>query len=63
MAARTSIDWARWLRDECKDYGIPFFMKQIGQHSGRPATIRHPHGGNPEEWPEDLRVREIPGDA
>lgn len=35
-------------------------------HLGDPApayesyTLRHPHGGDWDEWPEDLRVRELP---
>lgn len=32
------------------------------RHQGDPVRIklRHNHGGNPEEWPEELRVREFP---
>ena len=35
------------------------------RHQGDPVRIklRHNHGGNPEEWPEDLRVREFPATA
>lgn len=40
-------DWARSIRDECKEAGVSFFMKQL---AGK-ATI-----------PEDLRVREFPND-
>jgi len=25
-----------------------------------PVKVRHSHGGDPAEWPEDLRVREFP---
>jgi protein gp37 len=31
----------------------------IGGDSGR--QLRHSHGGDPTEWPEDLRVRQMPG--
>lgn len=24
------LDWARWLRDQCRVAGIPFFLKQLG---------------------------------
>ncbi|MEM7048958.1 MAG: DUF5131 family protein [Acidobacteriota bacterium] len=27
---------------------------------GRPLDLRHPKGGDPEEWPEDLQVRQFP---
>lgn len=33
----------------------------VGQCDGdHPLRLRHNHGGNPDEWPEDLRVREWP---
>jgi len=38
-------DWARLLRDQCREAGVPFFFKQM---SGRATT------------PEDLAVREWP---
>ena len=28
------LDWARRLRDECEEYGIPFFLKQLGRQKG-----------------------------
>lgn len=49
---------------------VPVFVKQIGrspiitewgQH--RQKTLIHPKGGDPGEWPEDIRVREFPGGA
>ncbi len=59
------LDWARDLRDQCREAGIPFFMKQMGTHWARNNCARGTHynykGGNPEEWPEDLRIREMPG--
>lgn len=65
--------WAMDLRDQCQAAGIPFFMKQLGakafmsmkdEESGvvipeRIETV-HPKGGDPMEWPDDLRVREFP---
>jgi protein gp37 len=60
-----NIDWAREIIRQCKQAGVPVFMKQIGSHavktdiSTRYKTL-HKKGGNPDEWPEDLRVREYP---
>jgi len=62
--------WARSLRDQCAAAGVPFFMKQlgakpcnlplhIGDGSGRGGLLNK-KGGDPAEWPEDLRVRELP---
>jgi protein gp37 len=72
-ARRFDLAWARSLRDQCAAAGVPFFMKQMGS---RPTDIRysndppdgwalriklkHSHGANPDEWPEDLRVRQWP---
>jgi hypothetical protein len=35
-----------------------------GVYQGKPILVRlkHPKGGDPSEWPEDLRVREVPSD-
>ena len=40
-------DWARSIRDQCKEAGVPFFMKQIDKV--KPI-------------PDDLMIREFPGD-
>lgn len=35
-----------------------------GVYQGKPILVRlkHPKGGDPSEWPEELRVREVPSD-
>ena len=62
--------WARDLRDQCKAAGVPFFMKQCGSNPFvsrhrldpilRKIQLKDSHGGDPDEWPEDLRIREFP---
>lgn len=56
------LDWARSLRDQCAAAGVPLFVKQLGArpHSPAPLRLRHSHGGDPEEWPSDLRIRQFP---
>ncbi len=44
--------WARSIRNQCADCGVPFFMKQLG---GFPDKRHDPAG-----WPGDLRVQEFP---
>lgn len=74
--ARTfAIDWARDLRDQCREAGEPFFMKQMGANPvslpkrtslnpnillGSGMVLHDSHGADPDEWPEDIRVREFP---
>lgn len=53
-------NWARSLRDQCQDAGVPFFMKQMGSAWAKLHGCRDSHGGDMGEWPEDLRVREYP---
>jgi hypothetical protein len=67
-----NVDWIRSIRDQCREAGVPCFVKQLGTacqsdlecelsqtyaYSGRPHD---PKGGDPSEWPEDLRVQEFP---
>lgn len=85
------VEWIRGIVKQCKDAGVPCFVKQLGarivlrndshdewprggdeliyDHEGpgwtyqgekHEARLRDPKGGNPQEWPEDLRVREWP---
>ncbi len=58
------LRWPRRLLHQCRSTGTPFFMKQLGS---KPNSIdlglielKHKKGGDPAEWPEDLRVREFP---
>lgn len=46
------LNWFMSLRDQCREAGVPFFMKQLG-------GVRD-HRGNLEDFPENLRVREFP---
>jgi protein gp37 len=59
------LRWARDVVRECKSAGVPVFVKQLGTNPYVPdgealVQINHPKGGDPGEWPEDLRIREIP---
>ncbi len=57
------IDWARQLRDVCREKNTPYFLKQVGANAyeGRKnLDYRDSHGGEWGEWPKDLRVRQIP---
>lgn len=57
------LAWARQIRHQCKAAGVPFFFKQAGACpllGGAPLKVRDPKGGDPTEWPEDLRERAFP---
>ncbi len=57
------LSWARTLRDACERAGTSFFMKQLGRYphlGSAPIDLVDKHGGDWAEWPEDLRVRQLP---
>jgi protein gp37 len=67
-----AVEWARSLVKQCKAAGAPVFVKQMGSNptSGNGSqsgiidlkvrNIKDKKGGDPVEWPEDLRVRQFP---
>jgi protein gp37 len=68
------VAWIRSIVEQCKAAGVPAFVKQMGARlieadgcgmhrlpDGRyRIPLRDPKGGDPAEWPEDLRVRQFP---
>ena len=77
-ARECDVKWIRSIVKQCKDAGVPCFVKQLGKNfiawnpvmlaeepghpEGWPSMrgIKDPKGGDPTEWPADLRVREVP---
>jgi protein gp37 len=58
------LSWARELREVCRRQNVAFFIKQLGRRpldDGELLGLKDRHGGDWEEWPEDLRIREVPG--
>lgn len=54
------LDWARTLIEQCRSAQGPLFVKQLGSVLAKGSRCRDGHGGDPEEWPEWLRVRQFP---
>lgn len=74
------LGWARQIIRDCRDAGVPAFVKQLGSRAfdekngvagaSLPLSewaeglvslrLKDHHGGDWSEWPEDLRVREMP---
>lgn len=50
------VAWIRSIVQQCQTARVPVFVKQLGSKAG----LRGSKGGDPSEWPEDLRVREFP---
>ena len=63
------IDWIRSLVHQCQVAEVPCFVKQLGSQPrfgeadiwAGAADIRlDKKGGDPDEWPSDMRIREFP---
>lgn len=57
------LEWIEDILEQCEVNGIPAFVKQLGSHWAKLAGADHSKGGDPNEWPEHLRVRMLPGEA
>lgn len=69
-----NVAWIRSLVEQCKAAGVAVFVKQLGKvvrselrDENNPAyrgymdaTYRDAKGGDPNEWPADLRIQEFP---
>jgi len=56
-------DWEAAILRQCQAAHVPAFRKQAGSNAwrgGQRVNYRDPKGGNPEEWPAALCVRQFP---
>lgn len=63
LADAFHLEWALDLRLQAATSGVAFFLKQAGKHpfyKNKPLELTDGHGGDWSEWPEKLRVREMP---
>jgi protein gp37 len=58
------IAWARSIVEQCRERGVPVFVKQLGAMPIGDIAVEcrllDRKGGDMDEWPADLRVREVP---
>ena len=61
------VDAIRAVVKKCRAAGVSVFVKQLGAQPvigaagfHKAVSLRDRKGGNPDEWPADLRVREFP---
>lgn len=60
------LEWIRSIVRQCRDSGVPCYVKQLGAKSEANVPVSHCRfkvtgsGSDPSEWPEDLRVHEFP---
>jgi protein gp37 len=57
------VEWIEGLREHFQGKGVAVFVKQLGSNpsvNGTPLRLADGHGGDWNEWPAELRVREMP---
>jgi len=53
-------DWMRDIIAQCRGQGVTPFVKQMGEIWATKNDASDRHGGHILDWPQDLRVREVP---
>jgi protein gp37 len=54
------IEWIENIVTQCQINEIPVFVKQLGTHLAKKMGLKDRHGGDMNEWPEHLRIRQFP---
>lgn len=54
------LEWIENIVDECKKYNVPVFVKQLDTYLAKGLQLSDRHGGNINEFPKHLQVREFP---
>lgn len=54
------LEWIEQIVEHCKEAGSAVFVKQMGTHLSKELNMSDRHGGNIDEFPEHLRIRNFP---
>lgn len=54
------IEWIESLVLQCQALNIPVFIKQMGTHLSKQLKMKDRHGGDINEFPEHLQLRQFP---
>lgn len=52
--------WFNLIQDQCESVGVPLFVKQLGTYLHKTMGLQDRHGGDINEFPNNLKVREFP---
>jgi protein gp37 len=58
-------NWFKRIIDDVKTEAphISVFVKQLGTYLAKQNRLKERHGGNADEWTQELRIREFPGEV
>lgn len=54
------LEWIESIVEQCRQWNIPVFVKQMGTHLAKELQMTDRHGGNIEEFPKHLKIRQFP---
>ncbi len=54
------LDWIETIVDDCRNNGVPVFVKQMGTYLQKQMGLKQRHGGDINEFPVHLQIREFP---
>lgn len=54
------LKWIAQVVETCKQWNVPVFVKQLGTHLAKEMKLSDRHGGNIDEFPANLQIREFP---
>lgn len=54
------LEWIESIVDQCKAANVPVFVKQLGSYHAKIRKMSDKKGGNINEFPEHLQLREFP---
>lgn len=54
------LEWIDQMIDHCEEANVPVFVKQMGTWLSKQLGMSDRHGGNIDEFPERLRIRQFP---
>lgn len=54
------LEWIEKIVNQCVQTNTPVFVKQLGTHLSKELKLSDRHGGNIEEFPSHLQIRQFP---
>ena len=54
------ISWIEAIVGQCKMFDVPVFVKQMGTYIAKQLNMKDRHGGDINEFPTELQIREFP---
>lgn len=56
----SELQWYYDIINQCIEAGVPVFVKQLGTHLSKQLGLKDRHGGNIDEFPAGLQIRQFP---